>query len=260
MQRYVTLGMGLMFFFGLANVCQAHFGVILPDKSMVMQGEDANLGLTLAFCHPFEQNGMDMAKPKKFGVLAGKEKTDLLGTLQETKVLDKQAWKTIYTLKKPGIYAFYFDPAPYWEAAENKYIIHQTKTYVAAFGAEEGWDAEVGLKAEIVPLTRPFGLYAGNAFRGVVKFKGKPVAGADVEVEYWNADKKVTGPNDYFVTQVVKTEKNGVFTFAVSKAGWWGFSALSEEKQAIPDKDGKKKDAEYGAVMWVQFTDWPAAK
>ena len=260
MKRYVALGLGLMLVFGLAGVCQAHFGVILPDKSMLMQGDNPNLELTLAFCHPFEQKGMAMAKPKKFGVLAGKVKTDLLNTLQETKVLDKQAWKTTYTLKKPGIYAFYFDPTPYWEPAENKYIIHQTKTYVAAFGAEEGWDAEVGLKAEIVPLTRPFGLYAGNVFQGVVKFKGKPVANAEVEVEFWNADKKVTAPNDYFVAQVVKTDKNGVFTFAPPKAGWWGFSALNDEKQAIKHTDGTKKDAEYGAVLWVQFTDWPAAK
>ncbi|MFZ5448408.1 MAG: DUF4198 domain-containing protein [Thermodesulfobacteriota bacterium] len=260
MKQCCSLCLCLMLVLSLAGVCQAHFGVILPDKSMVMQGDDANLGLTLAFCHPFEQNGMDMAKPKKFGVLSGKEKTDLLNTLQETKVLDKQAWKTTYTLKKPGIYAFFFDPLPYWEPAENKYIIHQTKTYVAAFGAEDGWDAEVGLKAEIVPLTRPFGLYAGNVFQGVVKFKGKTVANADVEVEFWNADKKVTAPNDYFVTQVVKTDKNGVFSFAVPKAGWWGFSALNEEKQAITDKDGKKKDAEYGAVLWVQFTEWPAVK
>ncbi|MHB9075365.1 MAG: DUF4198 domain-containing protein [Desulfobaccales bacterium] len=259
MKRFFTSAFCLMLVLGLAGVCQAHFGVILPDKSMVMQGDDANLGLILAFCHPFEQTGMDMAKPKKFGVLAGKEKTDLLGALQETKVLDKQAWKTTYALKKPGVYAFYFDPAPYWEPAENKYIIHQTKTYVAAFGAEDGWDEEVGLKAEIVPLTRPFGLYAGNVFQGVVKFKGKPVAGADVEVEYWNADKKVTAPNDYFVAQVVKTDKNGVFTFAVPKAGWWGFSALNDEKQAM-EHEGKKVDVEYGAVMWVQFTDWPAAK
>jgi uncharacterized GH25 family protein len=56
--------------------------------------------------------------------------------------------------------------------------------------------------------------------QGVVKFKGKPVANADVEVEYWNDDKKVAAPNDYFFTQVVKTDKNGVFTFAVPKAGW----------------------------------------
>ena len=130
---------------------------------------------------------------------------------------------------------------------------------MAAFGDEAGWDEEVGLKAEIVPLTRPFGLYAGNVFQGLVKFKGKPVAGADVEVEFWNASKKVTAPNDYFVAQVVKTDKNGVFTFAVPEPGWWGFSALNTEKAAIVGKDGQKKDAEYGAVLWTQFTAWPTA-
>ncbi len=138
MRRLATPVLCLILILGLADVSQAHFGLILPDKSMVMQGDNPNLELTVAFCHPFEQNGMDMAKPRKFGVRAGKENTDLLNTLQETKVLDKEAWKTTYTLKKPGIYAFYFDPPPYWEPAENKYIIHQTKTYVAAFGAEEG--------------------------------------------------------------------------------------------------------------------------
>jgi cobalt/nickel transport protein len=151
MQRCFIVFLGLIFVLGLANVSQAHFGLLLPDKSMVMQGDDANLGILLAFCHPMEQSGMPLAKPKAFGVKAGKEKTDLLSTLQETKVLDQQAWKANYALKKPGVYAFYFDPQPYWEPAENKYIIHQTKTYVAAFGEEEGWDREVGLKAEIAP-------------------------------------------------------------------------------------------------------------
>ena len=173
MYRFCASAWCLALVLGLAGVCQAHFGVILPDKSMVMQGDNANLGLTLAFCHPFEQNGMDMAKPKKFGVLTGKEKTDLTSTLRETKVLDKEAWKTTYTLKKPGVYAFYFDPTPYWEPAENKYIIHQTKTYVAAFGAEEGWDEEAGLKAEIAPLSRPYGLYAGNVFPGRGQIQGE---------------------------------------------------------------------------------------
>jgi cobalt/nickel transport protein len=257
MKRFVIPGLCLLLVLGFTGVCQAHFGVILPDKSMVMQGDNPNLGLTLAFCHPFEQNGMNMAKPRQFGVMFAKHKINLLNTLKETKVLGHEAWKTTYTIKRPGVYAFYFNPQPYWEPAEDKYIIHQTKTYVAAYGAEAGWDAEVGLKAEIVPLTRPFGLYAGNVFQGLVKFKGKPVPGADVEVEYWNAGKKVTAPNDYFFTQVVKTDKNGVFTFAVPHAGWWGFSALNEEKHAIMGKDGKKKDAEYGAVLWVQYTAWP---
>ncbi len=257
MHRYLIFGLCLMFCLGLAGVSQAHFGVILPDKSMVMQGDNPQLEMILAFCHPFEQKGMPLAKPRAFGVQTGKEKTDLLQNIQETKLLDQQAWKAVYALKRPGVYTFYFDPQPYWEPAEDKYIIHQTKTYVAAFGAEAGWDREVGLKAEIVPLTRPFGLYAGNVFQGQVKFNGKPVPHAEVEVEYWNAAGKVTPPNDYFITQVVKTDENGVFTFAPPRAGWWGFSALNEDEKAIKHTDGTKKDAEYGAVLWVQFTDWP---
>lgn len=56
------------------------------------------------------------------------------------------------------------EPKPYFEPAEDCYIIHYTKTVVSAFGLE-GWDRELGLKTEIVPLTRPFGLYAGNVFQ-----------------------------------------------------------------------------------------------
>lgn len=257
MKQCFAVSLLVMLVLGMADPSLAHFGLILPEKSMVMQGDNPNLGVTLAFCHPFDQQGMAMAKPKAFGVLFGKEKSDLLTGLQESRLFDNAAWKTTYSLKKPGVYTFYFDPEPYWEPAEDKYIIHQTKTCVAAFGEEEGWDREVGLKAEIIPLTRPFGLYAGNVLQGMVKFKGKPVAEAEVEVEFWNADRKVTAPNDYFYTQVIKTDKNGVFTFAVPAAGWWGFAALMEEKQAIPHSDGRKKDAEYGAVLWVQFVAWP---
>ncbi len=64
---------------------------------MVVQGGNPGPEMILAFCHPSEQNGMDLTKPKKSGVVVGKEKTDLSDTLQETKVLDKQAWKTTYT-------------------------------------------------------------------------------------------------------------------------------------------------------------------
>ena len=37
-------------------------------------GDNPNLELTLAFCHPFEQEGMVMAKPKAFRVQSGKDK------------------------------------------------------------------------------------------------------------------------------------------------------------------------------------------
>jgi cobalt/nickel transport protein len=31
------------------------------------------------------------------------------------------------------------EPEPYWEAAENAFIIHYTKAVVTAFGDDEGW-------------------------------------------------------------------------------------------------------------------------
>jgi len=37
---------------------------------------------------------------------------------------------------------------------------------------EEGWDQPLGLKAEILPLTRPYGLWAGNTFCGKALFNG----------------------------------------------------------------------------------------
>lgn len=105
---------------------------------------------------------------------------DIKATLKPATVLGHKAWQTTYGIKKPGVYQFAVEPAPYFEPAEDKFIIHYTKTVVAAFGEEEGWDAPLGLKTEIVPLTRPFANYTGNVFRGRVLLDGKPVAGADV--------------------------------------------------------------------------------
>ena len=109
------------------------------------------------------------------------------------------------------------DPEPYWEPAEDAFIVHYTKVVVPAFGDEEGWDKEVGQKIEIVPLTRPFGLYAGNVFQGIVMLDGKSMPYAEVEIEFYNRDEKAEAPTEYMVTQAVKTDRNGVFTYAVAQ-------------------------------------------
>ncbi len=66
------------------------------------------------------------------------------------------------------------EPQPYWEPAEDKFIIRYSKVMVPVFGVDDGWDAPTGAKTEILPLTRPFGNYAGNVFRGQVILNGKP--------------------------------------------------------------------------------------
>jgi cobalt/nickel transport protein len=46
-----------------ANSVSAHFGMIIPSDSMVMQKDNRNVDLVLSFSHPFEGQGMELAKP-----------------------------------------------------------------------------------------------------------------------------------------------------------------------------------------------------
>jgi cobalt/nickel transport protein len=236
------------------NPAGSHFGMLIPSDSMVMQEDNRSVTVDLSFSHPFEMMGMELAKPKVFKVSAGGKKQDLLGSLAETRIMGHQAWKATYPIKRPGVYMFYMEPEPYWEAAEDAYIIHFTKAVVTAFGEDEGWDEELGLKTEIVPLSKPFGLYTGNVFQGIVKLNGTAVPFAEVEVEYFNKDKKYSAPTDYMITQTIKADGNGVFTYAAPVSGWWGFAALTGADFKLPHQ-GMQKDVELGAVIWVHFHD-----
>lgn len=233
----------------------AHFGMLIPSDSMVMQGENRVIRIVGSFSHPMKMMGMDIAKPVRFGVMTRGEKINLLADLKETTVMGRKAWLDDFKIWRPGVYQFFMEPSPYWEPAEEGYIVHHTKTIISAFGVESGWDQPMGVKTEIIPLTRPFGLYVGNVFQGIVILDGKPVPYSEVEVEYYNREQRTGPPNDYFVTQVIKADSNGVFTYGVPRAGWWGFAALNQSDQKIK-RQSVEKDVELGAVIWVEFHDW----
>jgi nickel transport protein len=233
----------------------AHFGMVIPSDSMVMQKENKTIQLVFAFAHPFERVGMELVKPAVRLYLQENEQKDLGKALHAVKLFGQTAWRAAYRINKPGSYWFVMEPEPYWESAEDCFIIHYTKTMVTAYGDDEGWDRELGLKTEIVPLSKPFGLYTGNIFQGIVKLKGKVVPNAEVEVEYFNRDGKGKAPTDYMITQTIKADINGVFSYAAPKSGWWGFAALNEADYKL--KQGSQmKSVELGAVLWVQFHDW----
>lgn len=239
---------------GMAGPALAHFGMIIPSASTVTDKGDATLTLSLSFSHPMETQGMNMVEPKVFEVVTNGKAQDIKAALKPAKTADHDAWTAQYDIRRPGVYQFVMEPEPYWEPAEDCYIVHYTKTYVAAFGDEEGWDEPVGLKTEIVPLTRPFGNYAGNVFQGQVLLDGEPVPGAEVEVEYFNRDHTYKAPDAYMVTQVIRADADGVFTYGVPFAGWWGFAALNTSPDTM-DRDGAPKNVELGAVLWSQFVE-----
>ena len=249
-----TLPLCLAMIFCFSSTALAHFGMVIPSSDIVMEKKEASIALALSFSHPMEVVGMPLAAPASFKVFTDGEALELKDSLKPATIMDHPSWTAEYVVKRPGVYQFVMEPTPYWEPAEDCFIVHYTKTVVAAFGEEEGWGAPLGLKTEIVPLTRPFGNYAGNVFQGQVLLDGKPVAGADVEVEFYNKDGKHEAPNDYMITQVVRTDVNGVFAYAVPFAGWWGFAALNTASEKM-DHEGAPKDVELGAVLWTRFVD-----
>jgi cobalt/nickel transport protein len=237
----------------------AHFGMILPEQSIITQ-DNKSTTLILSFSHPFENIGMDLALPKKFTVTVGGKKTDLLPNLEPTRVMDHKGWKTTFSFPRPGIYQFVMEPTPYWEPTEDLSIIHYTKVIIPAYGDDENWDEPAGLPTEIVPMLRPFGNYAGNNFTGQVVLNGTPVPGAEVEVEYYNENDKLKAPSNYHITQLIKADGNGVFSFTCPIDGWWGFAALTDADYTLKDPEGNEKEVELGAVLWIYLNKFPEAE
>lgn len=239
----------------LAPPATAHFGMILPSTPMLEQEDGREVTLEVGFGHPFEPSGMELARPAVFGVHSAEGDTDLLDALEDADFHGAAGFTLTHPVTKPGVQVFYMEPQPYWEPAEDVFIVHYSKTYLPAFGDDTGWDAELGLETEIVPLTRPFGLWAGNAFQGIVKRDGAAVPNAEIEVEHYNEGGVATAPSELMVTQTVRADADGVFTYAAPAPGWWGFAALSTADEQM-DHEGETKDVEIGAVIWVHFEPW----
>ncbi|RXJ56197.1 DUF4198 domain-containing protein [Candidatus Marinarcus aquaticus] len=233
----------LLFVLSVMIGAQAHFLTFLPNNDNIQKMNQSKVQFDISFIHPFEQTGMTMEKPELFY-----NKIKL--PLTQTSKFDHKSWKGSYEIKTPGVYQFYVQPQPYFEPAEEKFIVHVPKLIISSFGLEDGWDEPVGLKYEIVPMTKPFGLYAGNLFQGKVLHNGKPASNVEVEVELYN-EFGLKAPTDAHITQVVKTDENGVFSFTMNHKGWWGFAALIEEG-SLKHSDGKEYPIENGALIWVK--------
>jgi cobalt/nickel transport protein len=262
----VTLFKTTLFAAGLASLtalpAEAHFQLIYTPEANLEK--PAEIPLLLVFWHPFD-NGhvMDMGKPEQFFVVNKGKKTDLLGKLAPTTFKgatnSAAAFETRVPVRSLGDHVFALTPAPYLEKSEDKYIQQITKAFVNQGGTPAGWDEPLGLPTEIVPLNKPTGVIAGSTFTGRVLSEGKPVADAEIEVEYISAEPdiaaraagkpKVSPPPGGAV--VVKSGPDGVFTFGVPKAGYWGFVALGSG----PVKTFEGKPLSQDALIWIRAND-----
>jgi cobalt/nickel transport protein len=243
----------------LATPAAAHFQLIYnPEANPAAPGE---LPLKLIFWHPFENGrAMDMAAPEEFFYVFKGEKIDLAPSLRPIvfRGADNEAaaFEGALPVRRNGDYIVALVPAPYYEASEDIYIQQIAKAFLNKGGIPTGWSDPVGLKAEFVPLNKPTNVLAGSSFSAQLLSDGRPVPGAEVEIAYLaaapdmeaNAAGPVTAAPPPGGALVAITDPNGVFTFAIPKAGFWGFAALG----VGPDAAHAGKELSQDAVIWIR--------
>lgn len=255
----LSLAVGLTI---ISNSAQAHFQMLYTPDLSHQRGEE--ISLKMPFSHPSSSgNVMDIIPFLDFYQVHKSKQTSLLDKAKQIKWTSSEntgiAYDAVVDLKGLGDYIFIVEPEPWFAEDEDIYIQQITKTIVNVGGLPTDWNSDLGLKAEIVPLTKPYAIYEGGTFTAVVKSKGKPVPFAEIEVEYMNytpdivnnsfgPNPKIKQPTNAFITMTFLADANGTFTFGLPKAGHWGFAALG----VGPDTEYKGKELSQDAVIWVQ--------
>lgn len=255
----------------LSTAALAHFQMIYTPSSDVSNKKDVDF--KLIFTHPAEgKEAHDMHTGlQKDGKKLGIEKF-LVVHKGKTKDYVKKLKKIEFGSNKVLAYDFKLDknssfrgggdwglvavPHPYYEASEDIYIQQITKVFVNKNEIMTDWNNRIAPGyPEILPSNDPMNVWVGGLFRGqVVDSNGKPVANAEIEVEYLNAN--VDTKNNRFTGKsktdknatLIYADENGYFSFIPQEKGYWGFAALG----AGGEKTYKGKELSEDAVLWIE--------
>ncbi|HCH24259.1 MAG TPA: DUF4198 domain-containing protein [Oceanospirillaceae bacterium] len=241
----------------------AHFQLAYTEQVIIERA--GHVPAKLVFWHPMSNgHAMDMLPPQNVSVIHRGKTTDLTSTLVQTtfKGLANEAvsWDVNVPVKRSGDYVLVVTPEPYYEESEDIYIQQIAKSYLNRNQFPTDWQQTQGLKTEIRPLVKPYSVAKGTNFRGQVLSEGKPVAFAEIEVEYMvalpdMANNAVSGDASIELpggAMTILSDAHGVFSMALPKVGHWGFAALGTG----PDGNYKGKELSQDAVIWVQVHDF----
>ncbi len=129
-----------------------------------------------------------------------------------------------------------------WTETTIRTIVHH--------GIFRGWKDPLGLPFEMIPLTRPYGIHAGEAFRVQLMVDGKPLANGDVWAEKYQVPAlKKPLPPDALVTRMVQADSVGTASITLNSPGWWVLFATHDKGEL--EKDGKSGTVTVQDAMWV---------
>lgn len=231
-----------------AGPAAAHFTILLPAAATASRGQAVTV--LVRWGHPFEHELFDAVPPRSFAVVAPDgTRTDLLPRLEKDPNLTKAAgYRVRFTPEQRGDYTFVLVSPPRW-LEEDEEFVQDTAKVVLHVQAQKGWDAAAGEAFELVPLTRPYGWPAGTVFQAQARLEGRPLAGALVEVERYNAAPPKELPPEEQITRTVKTDPNGVLTCTLTEPGWWCVTA--QHVAGKQERNGQAYPVRRRSMLWV---------
>ncbi|MEM9261571.1 MAG: DUF4198 domain-containing protein, partial [Bacteroidota bacterium] len=220
--------------FAVAAV-QAHFLEVLPAKALYVNSDGGEVGVDILFGHPYYGVVLKAEAPSEAMVISPDGKTSVLAVKDD----GHSKYVTTFPVDGAGDYTVVAKGSPFYEAEEGIFINQTAKVVVNAGGVEGAWNKPVGLPIEIVPLSRPYGLWAGSSFSGMVFIDGKPAPHVKVEITLARGSEKLPELSDLHDVATLYTDGVGMFTVALPVAGWWGLSAISHPDETMKSPDGK---------------------
>jgi cobalt/nickel transport protein len=154
-----------------------------------------------------------------------------------------------YTPRERGDHILTAEARPEVEERDRQIVKDHAKVVLHVL-SQNGWDRAVGQPLEVVPLTRPYGLRAGSAFHARVLLRGKPLEGAQVEIEKMNpAPPGKDLPEDEFITRTARTAPDGTLITSLDAKGWWAI--LVKTKDGKETVNGTEYSVELRSTLWV---------
>ncbi|MBL8864267.1 MAG: DUF4198 domain-containing protein [Planctomycetia bacterium] len=218
---------------------QAHYHVLLPDKTDVAAGEEVKW--TFRFGHPFEHEFFDASAPAAVYVVhPDGTRTDL------TKSIEKYTFAGSGGKMVAG-YRFAFAPpkrgdytlvavAPAVTVQGEDLPLKDVVKCVLHVRTQNGWDQRVvdakTAPIELSPLTRPYGLMPGATVQveaETAAAERKPIVRCEIEIEKYNSAPPKALPPDEFVTRTARTDRAGSASVTLLESGWWAITANHDD-------------------------------
>jgi uncharacterized GH25 family protein len=262
---------------------QAHFHLLIPERPAAKHGE--KIVFTYAFGHPYEHEMFDTEPPATAVVLTPDGNTVALGKdLEKIAIAGRDgknvtAFRFSYQPAERGDHVFLFTSAPVWMPEEKHFLEDRTKV-VLHVETQNGWEREVAPNkpdpvepgdqlSEVLPLTRPYGLSPGMAFRievtglHVWQYPGRPRQAANielpmlralVEVERYNPAPPKELPPDEHITRTARTDATGTATVTLTSPGWWCVTAIKKTGR-MQERGGEQYPVIQRATLWVHVDE-----